>query len=145
MVGMDSRFPALFRLLDCQGNNVLLHDGHGRLIYDFHCSDPDKMYSDILADAVRRHKVDEEGRKEMCEQIRKIEEESRAEGRKEGRVEGRKEGRAEGRKEGRREGVVETLITLVCDGILSLKDAAERAGMTEDALRKRMPAGIRDI
>ena len=54
------------------------------------------------------------------------------------REEGRKEGLEEGLKKGRKEGVIETLKLLVKDGVLTIEDAAARAGMTEDAFRKKM-------
>ena len=44
----------------------------------------------------------------------------------------------EGLEEGRKEGVIETLKLLVKDGVLTIEDAAARAGMTEDAFRKKM-------
>ena len=55
-----------------------------------------------------------------------------------GRKEGRKEGRREGRKEGRKEGIWETLISLVRDGLLSIKDAAARAGVSETVFEQKM-------
>ena len=42
------------------------------------------------------------------------------------------------REEGRKEGVIETLMLLVKDQLLTLEDAAARAGMTEDAFQKKM-------
>ncbi len=51
---------------------------------------------------------------------------------------GRREGRAEGRVEGRAEGIIETLVSLVRKGLLSMKDAADQAGMTETAFRQKM-------
>ena len=48
----------------------------------------------------------------------------------------KEDGRKEGRKEGIKEGILSTLITLVQDGILSIKDAAVRANMTEDSFEK---------
>ena len=65
-------------------------------------------------------------------------EEGRKKGRKEGLKEGRKEGRKEGKKEGRKEGVMETLIPLIKDGVLTMKEAASRFGISEEALRKRL-------
>lgn len=41
------------------------------------------------------------------------------------------EGRVEGRNEGRYEGVIETLIGLVNDNLLSAKDAAARLNISE--------------
>ena len=48
------------------------------------------------------------------------------------------EGKEEGREEGRTEGVLTTLIGLVRDGILSIKDAALRANMSESAFKNAM-------
>jgi len=55
-----------------------------------------------------------------------------------GRREGRKEGRKEGREEGRKEGFLDAMLLLVQDGVLSVKEAAERAGMTENEFRQRL-------
>ena len=44
------------------------------------------------------------------------------------------------KEDGRREGIIETLISLVEDGILSIKDAAKRAGITETAFKQKMAA-----
>ena len=63
-------------------------------------------------------------------------EEGREEGLEEGRKEGIKEGRKEGIKEGRKEGILEILFTLVKDKILTISDAAQRAGMTADEFEK---------
>jgi len=49
---------------------------------------------------------------------------------------GREEGRAEGRAEGAIKGKAEALLGLVHDGLLTMKEAAKRAGMTEEAFRK---------
>ena len=51
---------------------------------------------------------------------------------------GKEEGRAEGRTEGRMEGTLATLTGLVRDGILSIKDAALRANMSESAFKAEM-------
>ena len=45
-------------------------------------------------------------------------------------------GREEGLKEGKAEGRWATLVELVHDGLLTVKKAAKRAGMTEEAFRK---------
>ena len=44
------------------------------------------------------------------------------------------------KEDGRREGIIETLISLVKDGILSIKDAANRAGISETAFEQKMAA-----
>ena len=53
-----------------------------------------------------------------------------------GTAEGRAEGRAEGLAEGAIKGKAEALMGLVHDGLLTMKEAAKRAGMTEEAFRK---------
>ena len=50
----------------------------------------------------------------------------------------REEGRKEGLEEGRKEGFIEALMQLVEEGLLTIKDAAARAGMPEDAFRKKI-------
>ena len=55
---------------------------------------------------------------------------------------GKAEGKAEGIAEGKAEGMVEILANLVKDGILTFKDAAARANMTESAFEaavKKLP------
>ena len=47
-----------------------------------------------------------------------------------------KEGRREGRKEGRKEGVINTLLMLVKDGIISVEDAAKRANLSVGTFQK---------
>ena len=44
------------------------------------------------------------------------------------------------RQEGKAEGIIEVLVGLVKDGILSIKDAAKRAGITETAFEQKMTA-----
>ena len=48
---------------------------------------------------------------------------------------GIEKGIAKGREEGIKEGTVNVLISLVKDGILSISDAAKRAGMSEESFR----------
>jgi hypothetical protein len=52
--------------------------------------------------------------------------------------EGRTNGRAEGRTEGRAEGTIETLFSLVKDGILTLSEAASRVNMTEAVFKEQV-------
>ena len=47
-----------------------------------------------------------------------------------------KEGRREGIKEGRKEGVINTLLMLVKDGIISVEDAAKRANLSVSKFQK---------
>lgn len=48
------------------------------------------------------------------------------------------EERDEGRLEGRQEGKTDTLVQLVCEGILTISDAAARLSMSEEQFRRLM-------
>lgn len=48
---------------------------------------------------------------------------------------GIEKGREEGREEGRAEGRIDTLVSLVKDGLLSLTDAAKRADLSIDEFK----------
>lgn len=48
------------------------------------------------------------------------------------------EERDEGRLEGRQEGKTDTLVQLVCEGILTISDAASRLSMSEEQFRRLM-------
>ena len=52
----------------------------------------------------------------------------------------RDEGRAEGEKQGEQRGILKTLAGLIRDGILTIRDAALRANMTEDEFVAQMAA-----
>ena len=52
--------------------------------------------------------------------------------------EGMEEGREEGRQEGREEGSINTLVSLVKKGIITLHSAAAEAGISEDDFSKKM-------
>lgn len=57
---------------------------------------------------------------------------------REGKREGMREGIREGMREGRKEGVLAALASLVKDGLLNIKEAAKRAGMSEKDFRVAM-------
>ena len=52
---------------ECQNESPL-----GRLMHDFFCSDPNDMYSDVLAERVRFFKEDEKGVAAMCKIMEEI-------------------------------------------------------------------------
>ena len=52
----------------------------------------------------------------------------------------KEDGRREGRAEGRAEGIMETLISLVKKGLLSIADAADQAGISETAVKQKLAA-----
>lgn len=62
----------------------------------------------------------------MCEAIEAMVKDSKA------------EGRAEGKAEGKAEGILETLASLVKDKVLTTREAAARAAMTEDEFKEAM-------
>ena len=64
----------------------------------------------------------------MCEVLDRVE--------ARGIAKGREEGIKEGIKKGIKEGTVNVLISLVNDGILSISDAAKRAGMSDTEFKK---------
>ena len=100
-------------------------DPVGKLMHDFRCIVPDDMNYPLLAQNVRYFK-EEGGQARMCKAVEEYGLENFA------------EGKEEGREEGRTEGVLTTLIGLVRDGILSIKDAALRANMSESAFKDAM-------
>ena len=77
----------------------------------------------------------ERSAKTMCEMIDRFIEQ----GRTEGIAQGRTEGIAQGRSEGRTEGKLSMLYELTKDGVLTLAEAAKRAGMSEQAFLAGMP------
>ena len=62
-------------------------DDIGRLMHDFLCSDPDDMYTEILADKARYLKIDPKGVDIMCKAIEDLREESIQRGIDQNRVE----------------------------------------------------------
>ena len=91
-----------------------------------------KTYIDIPDDAKEVN---------MCKAIEDLINDSKAEGMAEGmaegisqgRLEGRNEGIAEGMSKGRHDGYLDAMIGLVRDNLLSIRDAAARVNMTEEA------------
>ena len=59
-------------------------DALGRLMHDFHCTNPEDMYYPELAERVRFFKTNEKGVKRMCQIMQEIRDEGRMEGRNEG-------------------------------------------------------------
>ena len=100
---------------------------------------PKEKFTETIADAVEVAKENKEMKVEYMTyymELRRSEERGMEKGMEKGRMEGRKEGRMEGRMEGRKEGRMEALKSLVVSKLLSLKDAAAAAGMSEEAFKK---------
>lgn len=96
----------------------------------------DEAYDDekfpSTSECKRRFKTTEEGVSKVCEITKKY----WNEGWEKGMAKGMAKGREEGREEGRTEGTMNTLMELVKENMLSIKDAAKKAGMTEAAFKK---------
>lgn len=101
-------------------------DPLGRLMADFNCTEPSKMYYNVLKSRTGYFKETREGVAIMCKAI----EDMRNQEREEGRTEGRAEGRAEGR-------TVE-IFSSVQEGDYSAKRGAEKLGISVDEFEKRM-------
>ena len=102
------------------------NDAIGKLMHDFCTPNADEMNYRELADRVRHHKQEEKGVETMCRIFEEYGNE-RAE-----------EGRAEGRAEGKVQGKLSAYFELIKSGLLSIKDAAVKLGMSEDEIRKQM-------
>ena len=88
---------------------------------------PQGKFTESVADAVEAAKENKEMKVEYMTyymELRRREEK------------GREKGREEGREEGKVEGRWNVLMELVHDGFLTMKEAAKRAGMTEEEFRK---------
>ena len=82
-------------------------DELGRLMHDFNCHDAEDMNYDLLADRTRYLKENPRGVTDMCRSIEMMRDEVKI------------------------KTMVETLYSLVLDGILTLAQAAERMGLSE--------------
>ena len=75
----------------------------------------------------------------MCEMIDRFIEQGRSEGIAQGRTEGIAQGRSEGIAQGVEKGKLSMLYELTKDGVLTLAEAAKRAGMSEKAFLAGIP------
>jgi len=76
---------------ECQSESPL-----GRLMHDFFCSDPNDMYSDVLAERVRFFKEDEKGVAAMCNVMKEIYDDGFASGEAQGEARGEVRGEIRG-------------------------------------------------
>ena len=98
---------------ECQSESPL-----GRLMHDFFCSDPNDMYSDVLAERVRFFKEDEKGVAAMCNVMKEIYDDGFASGEAQGEARGEVRGEIRG---------AET------ERIKSIKNLISRLGITAEA------------
>ena len=85
---------------------------------DFHCTEPEQMYYNVLKDRVSYFKKTKEGEAIMCRAIEEM--------------------RNQEREEGRLEGKTETMISLVRDGLLAVTEAAKRMQISESEFQTLM-------
>ena len=76
---------------ECQSESPL-----GRLMHDFFCSNPNDMYSDVLAERVRFFKEDEKGVAAMCNVMKEIYDDGFASGEAQGEARGEVRGEIRG-------------------------------------------------
>ena len=89
---------------------------------DFHCTEPEQMYYNVLKDRVSYFKKTKEGEEIMCRAIEEMRNQEREEGRIEGKIEGK----------------TETMISLVRDGLIAVSEAAKRMQLSESEFKTLM-------
>ncbi len=94
----------------------------GKLMQDFSCKIPENMNYELLAEKTKYFKQNDKGVSKMCKIMEDL----------------RQEGRLEGRKEGRQEGKLLAYIDLIKSGLLTVKDAATKLGISEKELQKQI-------
>ncbi len=103
----------------------------GRLAHDLYCRKADDMYSDILADRVRELKETQKGVEIMCREMDQI------------YNEGVEQGIERGIEQGIEQGKINTLLSLVKDGLLSIVDAAKKADMDLPTFKQKYDAYLK--
>ncbi len=102
----------------------------GRLIHDFHCIDPNEMYSEVLKKWVKYYKEERKGVIEMCEICDQLKEM----GRIEGEIIGEKRGFTNGKAEGKIEEKFKIAIEMKKDERFSNEDIQKFTGLTIEQL-----------
>ena len=95
----------------------------GRLIHDFRQTNPNDMFSEVLADAVRKCKYDEEGVRKIMGIMEEFE------------AKAFKEGKKEGKKEGMQEEKTATLIRML-DAEVEMQMMVKILGVSEKTIKK---------
>ncbi len=94
----------------------------GRLIHDFHCIDPNEMYSEVFKKWVKYYKEERKGVTEMCEICEQLKEMGRIEGEVIGEKRGYANGKVEGKAEGKIEKAAQMIINLLIKKLGSLSE-----------------------
>ena len=91
-----------------------------KLIHDFSCKSSKEMLCQPMAEVTRQFKETEEGRTLMCKEIEEY-------------------GNArekQGRQKGRQEGILDTIISLVRDGLLPVSEAVKRTSLSAEEIQR---------
>ncbi|MEE0872262.1 MAG: PD-(D/E)XK nuclease family transposase [Ruminococcus sp.] len=96
----------------------------GKLIHDFMCCSADEMLCPPFAEVTNKYKNTSEGVDYMCKAVEDYAKKYALQQRQEGRM------------EGRQEGVLETIVSLVHDGLLSVTEAAKRTSLSVEEIQK---------
>ena len=115
----------------------------GKLAHDFNCTNPDEMYYEQIAKAVRHYKC-EGGEKEMCELVEQYGQQRKLEGIDLGRLEGEKKAKKKFKKKikqaqskGKQEGQLKTLVSLVQQNLITIECASMQMNLSVDEFIKR--------
>jgi len=108
----------------------------GKLMHDFACTDPAKMYYEELAERVRFFKESKEGISIMCKAMEDMRSESLQEGMREGMREGMKKGMRKGKREGIKEEKKLTVLRMLEIGKYALEEVAAISGLSLDEVKK---------
>lgn len=100
----------------------------GKLMHDFCCADPEKMYYDVLAERVKFFKESKEGIAIMC----KVMEDMRYESLQQGIKQGIKQGTEQGKKAEKKM----TVLRMFEAGKYALKEIAEISGLSLEEVQK---------
>ena len=109
-------------------------DEIGRLMYDFHCKNPDEMYYQPLADRTRYFKEMKEGKQNMSRLMEEFEQQAIQRGMELGKQIADQQVRTEGREEGRKEGLVEAARKLMAARMVIPEQIMQVLGLSEEDL-----------
>ena len=120
IVGRNELFNDGAHIIYVNGAYKGLESPVGKLIHDFMCRSADEMLCPPLAEVTYKYKNTSEGVDYMCKAVEEL---------------CLKE-RNEGRQEGRKEGILDTIVSLVHDGLLSVTEAAKRTSLSVEEIQK---------
>ena len=101
-----------FRRLYVNGAYKDVESPVGKLIHDFMCRSADEMLCPPFAEVTNKYKNTSEGVDYMCKAVEEY------------------------AKKARQEGILETIVSLVHDGLLSVTEAAKRTSLSVEEIQK---------